>query len=90
MNWKTHIHFGNGKAMKEVSQAIYLGGILSNDASRWGELNNRIYNALVTCNGLKTVWYKTDRSDKWKLQVYNAIIVAQLIYGLSLNTSHAQ
>ena len=32
---------------------------------------------------IKTFWYKTNRTNKWKLQVYNAIIVAQLTYGLS-------
>ena len=69
--------------MKEVSQATYLGGILSNDASKLGEQNNRITNALVTCNGLKTLWYETNCPYIWKSQVYNAIIVAQLTYRLS-------
>ena len=68
---------------QEVSQATYLGGIISNDASRWGVLNNRISKALVTCQRLKPSWYKTNCSYKWKLQVYNAIVVAQLTYGLS-------
>ena len=40
MNGKAHIHFSNGKPMKEISQATYLGGIISNDASRWNDLNN--------------------------------------------------
>ena len=34
-------------------------------------------------NRLKTFWYKTHCSYNWKLQVYNAIIVSQLTYGLS-------
>ena len=37
----------------------------------------------MTCNRLKTFWSKTNCSYKWKLQVYNAIIVSQLTYGLS-------
>ena len=32
---------------------------------------------------MKTFWYKTNCSHKWKIQVYNAIIVSQLTYGLS-------
>ena len=31
---------------------------------------------------LKTFWKKTNATFKWKLQVYNAVIIAQLIYGL--------
>ena len=42
MNGKANIHFSNGKPLKEVDQAPYLGGIICNDASRWKELNNRI------------------------------------------------
>ncbi len=65
--------------MKEVEEAIYLGGKLS----RIAELNNRFGIALQTCNKLKTFWYKPNCSIKWKLQIYNAIIVAQLTYGLN-------
>ena len=50
MNGKANIHFSNGKAMQAVSQATGLGGIISSDASKWGELNNRISKALVTHN----------------------------------------
>ena len=83
MSGEANTHFGNGKPMQEVPQASYLGGLISNDASRWGELNNKISKALVTCSRLKTFWYKTNCSYKWKSQVYNAITVAQLTYGLS-------
>jgi hypothetical protein len=83
MNGKAHIHFRNGDKLKEVDRAVYLGGVLTNTASREEELNNRICKALLTCNKLKTFWYKTKCTNKWKLQVYNAIIVAQLTYGLS-------
>ena len=83
MNGKAHIHFSNGSPMKEVDHATHLGGVITKDAGRWTELNNRINKALVTCNKLKTFWYKTNCSYKWKLQVYNAVIVSQLTYGLS-------
>ena len=83
MNGKAHIHFKNMEKLKEVDKATYLGGTLTNTASRNEELNNRISKALTTCNKLKTFWYKTKCSHKWKLQVYNAIIVSQLTYGLS-------
>ena len=83
MNGKAHIHFSNGKPVTEVDQAIYLGGEINKEAGRLSELNNRINKALITCNKLKTFWSKTNCSYKWKLQVYNAVIVSQLTYGLS-------
>ena len=69
--------------MAEVDKAMYLGGEINKDAGRLSELNNSINKALVTCNKLKTFWSKTNCSFKWKLQVYNAVIVSQLAYGLS-------
>ena len=77
VNGKAHIHLSNGQPMKEISQATYLGGIISSDASRWNDLNNRITKALIICNRLKSFWSKANCSHKRKLQVYNAIIVAQ-------------
>ena len=83
MNGKTPIHFSDGTPMAEVEKATHLKGEINKNAGRLSELNNRINKALVTCNKLKTFWSKTNCSYKWKLQVYNAIIVSQLTYGLS-------
>ena len=83
MKGKAHAYFGSGEAMKEPPQATYQRGIISNDAQRWGELDTIINKASVTCNRWKNYWYTTNRLYKWKLQVYNAIIVAQSTYGLS-------
>ena len=46
-------------------------------------MKSRIYKALATCSRLKAFKYKTKCSYKWKLHVYQAIIVAQVTYGLS-------
>ena len=83
MNGKAHIHFRDGTKLEEVENVIYLGGDLNNEAGRQEELANRINKALQTCNKLKVFWYKSSCSYKWKLQVYNSIIVAQLTYGLN-------
>ena len=46
--------------------------------------------AFATCQKLKTFWRKTDTPISWKLQVYNAVIISQLVYGLnSLNITPA-
>ena len=83
MNGKAHIHFSDGELMKRVDKAMYLGGEITTDAGRWSELNNRMNIALRTCNKLKTFWYKTDCTHKWKLHVYNAVIIAQISYGMN-------
>ena len=57
--------------------------VWGSDAGRWAELNARIGKALTTCSKLKKFWYKTSCTIKWKMQVYNAIIIAQLTYGLN-------
>ena len=48
MNCKTHIHFSNGEALKEIETATYLGGEIDKQAGRWNELNNGTNSALVT------------------------------------------
>ena len=37
MNGRAHIHFKNGDKLKEVEEAVYLGGVLTNDAGRMRE-----------------------------------------------------
>ena len=58
MNGKAHIHFSDGKPMKQVDKAMYLGGEITTDAGRWSGLNNRMNIALRTCNKLKTFGIK--------------------------------
>ena len=47
------------------------------------ELQARFTKALNTCCNSKVFWSKTNCRHKWKLQIYNAVIVAQLTYGLN-------
>ena len=82
MYGSANIKFMDGRKMEETMRATYLGGIITHNASRNMELNNRISIAFGACNKLKLFWRKTNCSIKWKLQIYNAIIVAQLTYGL--------
>ena len=70
----------------QLKKTKYLGGIITRRAIRESELTNRLGVALATANKLKTFWRKTNASLAWKLQIYNAIIVSQLLYGM--NTIH--
>ena len=82
MYGSANIKFLDGRKMDETPRATYLGGIITSNVSRYAELNNRISIALGTCNKLKLFWRKTKCPIKWKIQIYNAIIVSQLTYGL--------
>ena len=86
MNGKSHIHFSDGRQLKQVGKATYLGSEITTGAGRWSELNNRMNIALRTCNKLKDFWYERHCSYKWNLHVYNALIIAQISYGM--NTVH--
>lgn len=57
--------------------------VVNDKASRNDEINNRLSKALTTCGKLKEFLKKTKCPIKWKYQVYNAIIVSQLLYGLN-------
>ena len=86
MTGKAHMHFSGGKPLKQVEKATYLGSEINSDAGRWTESNNRMKIALRTCNELQTLWYETDCPHRWKLQVYNAAVIAQIT--CSMNTVH--
>ncbi len=69
-----------------MDKAIYLGGTITERALKSAELHTRLTKALTTAYKLKEFWKGCNAPLKWKLQVYNAVIVSQLIYGL--NTIH--
>ena len=83
MNGNADIKFRDGTKIEKVDEVIYLGGQITSNASREREIINRMSKALATCRKLKTFWKKTDAKLVWKIQVYNAIIISQLIYGLN-------
>ena len=77
------MHFTDEQKLHEVDSAVYLGGTLTKNAGRTEQIHSIMFKALHTCSKFKLFWRKTDRKYKWKLQTYNAIIIAQLTYGLN-------
>ena len=53
MNGYADIHFSDGVRLKTVNKATYLGGVISNNAGRQNDINNRLSKALATCGKLK-------------------------------------
>ena len=83
MNGKANIHFKDGTKIEKADQVTYLGGTITATASREAEISSRMTKALATCQKLKIFWRKTNASIAWKIQVYNAVIISQLVYGLN-------
>ena len=69
--------------IQKVEDTPYLGGILDDKGGRQKEINSRLSKAMGTCQKLKLFWHKTKAPLGWKLQVFNAIIISQLTYGLN-------
>ena len=80
MNAKPKILFEDKTKVKIVDKARHLGAIITKKANRETDLENRLSIARATATKLRTFWRKVKVSKIWKLQVYNAIVVSQLIY----------
>ena len=86
MNAIHRIHFKQGNAVPIQTQAGYLGGRIKNTGGHKPELQHRttaVTATWTTVGRLDLLWGKSRASVKWKLKVYDAVIVAKLVYGLS-------
>lgn len=83
MNAIHGIHFRQGNAVPIQTQADYLRGKMKNTGDHKPELQHRITATWTTVRRLDLLWGKSRASTKLKLKVYDAVIVATLMYGLS-------
>ena len=83
-NAASKVKFPDGSDMKCVTNATYLGGILANAKGNAADIDiqNRIQIACITAKALYPFFKKAACSISWKIQVYNATVKAQLMYGL--------
>ena len=83
MNAIHRMHFGQGNAVPIQTQADYLGGKIKNTGDHKPEVQHTKTATWTTVRPLDLPWEKSRASIKWKLRVYDAVIVAKLMYGLS-------
>ena len=81
-NRQPDVKFANGRKMNSAEKVTYLGGTITKTAYPLEEIKNRIGIAVGTCKKLMTFWRESQASMKWKIQVFNAIILSQLTYAL--------
>ena len=82
MNKANRISFKDGTRMQNVDDAVYLGCIVNNSCNIWRELNNRLSQAIITWKKMSLFWRKSDVGTHKKLQIYDAVIRAKIVYGL--------
>jgi len=79
---KDVVAFPNGKPLKSVQQATYLGGHLQANGSAKSEIEYRISKAATIFRKLRPVWSDSGCALTWKLRVFDAIVLPVLFYGL--------
>ena len=77
------IHFMEGNVAPIQTQPDYLGGRIKNTGDHKPELQHRITATWATLRKLGLLWGKSTANIKWKLRVYDAVILAKLMYGLA-------
>ena len=85
------VHFIDRTPLKRVSQAKYLGVILSDTAQAEPELRHRMRQAMATWRKLDDYWKRSRTEKKLKLNIYDAVIRAKLLYAAeTLTLTNAQ
>ena len=72
----------NGEPVKRVSQAVYLGGMMSSVATAAPEVSRRLGEARGSFKSLSQCWSHANITRQRKLQLYHACVVSKLLYGL--------
>ena len=83
MNSTERIHSQEGGVVPIQTQAGYLGGRIEDTGDHKPELQHRIAATWATLRKLDLLLAKSTASIKWKIKVYDAVIVAKLTYGLA-------
>ena len=79
---KPEIKFSTGEKIQQVSQETYLGGVIHEKGNPVVDIQNRISSTIPILKQLHVFWYKANVSIAWKLQVYQAVVISKLLYGL--------
>ena len=74
--------FLNGDMVPTATETKYLGAVISSSHDLRREVSNKISSCFVTLNKLKLFWSKSNCPTKFKINVYDAVVRAKLVYGL--------
>ena len=80
------IKFQAGQQLNKENNAKYLGSIMSTNAHRNIEINQRIRDTHYIFDKLHIFLKKTSTPIKWKIRVFNAVVISKLTYGMEALT----
>ena len=78
-----HLKAPDGSIISPTQVMTYLGATIYSDGGFKRELNRRLGAAWAEYSKLERLWNHTALSKERKIQVYNAIVISRLLYGLS-------
>ena len=76
--------FSNGDMVPTAAETKYLGAVISSSHDLRREVSNKISSCFVTLNKLNFFWSKSNCPTKFKINVYDAVVRAKLVYGLDV------
>ena len=82
MNDLRRVRYRNGQFVPTETKATYLGGLIMARGGHKQELHHRITSTWGVVKKLDLLWRRAPVSLKWKLRIYNAVIVNRVLYGL--------
>ena len=82
INHTGSIYHESGEAVNIVEEAVYLGGLITSTANARPELTRRLGEAKSVYKRLHQCWSHANIRRKRKIQLYNAIVLPNLIYNL--------
>ena len=77
------LHSPQGDVVGDSCSLVYLGGLLTSDGRADSELSRRIGMALGEFKGLQKFWGHAGIGRSRKLELFHALVVSKLRYGLS-------
>ena len=78
------VHFETGEELTRSRAVDYLGTRISTEVDPAREINRRIVSARVAEEKLRTFWREGRLSRRWRLIIYQSVVVTTLIYGLEV------
>ena len=78
MNKKANVKFKSGKIVNSVESTTYLGGTLTRSMNPAVEIRKRKSATMPIVQKLSNFWKKAKCTTKWKLNVYNAVVLSKL------------
>ena len=76
--------FQNGEVIKEQEETMYLGGVISKHHDITKEVHGKLSSCFAVLNKLNVFWLNSSCPQKFKLDVFDAVVRSKLVYGLDV------